>query len=306
MLATVLYGALTLQTYVYYQHYPTDRPTMKSLIAVLWIMNTFHMVLLILTLYHYLIRSFGNYEALAVSTWELRIHVFTNCFIAFLVQLFFACRVWRVSEGNRVVTGSIIFFACSALGFGSTTTIKSFSLLRFTQLPEIEWIVGMSLGSTAVCDILITMGLCYLLNRSRTHFKRTDSIINTLIAYSLCTGLLTTLFALVNLATFMAMPTNMIHLTIGFFLGKLYTNSLLATLNMRKDTRAKFGMPDIDMELRKFVPSVERTCHGCGTVASREGKPLEIFMQQTTNLHADSESLGSRSKGKEINLGQNM
>ncbi|TDL22929.1 hypothetical protein BD410DRAFT_183005 [Rickenella mellea] len=190
--ATALYGMLTLQTYIYYQHYPTDRPTLKSLIAILWLMNTFHMILLVLTLYHYLIRNFGSYEALAVTTWELNIHVFTNCFIAFLVQLFFALRVWKVSEGNRALTGLIVFFACCALGFGSTTTIKSFSLLRFSRLPQIEWIVGMSLGSTAVCDILITMGLCYLLNRSRTHFKRTDSIINTLIAYSLCTGLLTT------------------------------------------------------------------------------------------------------------------
>ncbi|TDL22930.1 hypothetical protein BD410DRAFT_183440 [Rickenella mellea] len=109
-----------------------------------------------------------------------------------------------------------------------------------------------------------------------------------------------------NVDQFLAMPTNMIHLTIGFFLGKLYTNSLLATLNMRKDTRAKLGMPDIDMELGKIVPSIDHTCRGSRTLVARDGKPLEIFMQQTTNVHGDSESLGSMSKGKNIDLGQKM
>ncbi|TDL28891.1 hypothetical protein BD410DRAFT_251162 [Rickenella mellea] len=59
--------------------------------------------------------------------------------------------------------------------------------------------IGMALGSSLACGIMISGSLCYFLNRSRTDFKRADSLSDSLIIYSLCTGLLASVAASVNL-----------------------------------------------------------------------------------------------------------
>ncbi|KDN49856.1 hypothetical protein RSAG8_01921, partial [Rhizoctonia solani AG-8 WAC10335] len=95
-----------------------------------------------------------------------------------------------------------------------------------------RWLVGGWLGAAAVCDILIVYMLSHALMTQRTGFGRTDALINKILWYTINTGLLTSLIAVTDLITFCTMD-NMIHLGFNFVLGKLYTNTLLATLNAR-------------------------------------------------------------------------
>lgn len=53
----------------------------------------------------------------------------------------------------------------------------------------------------AVSDVAIAVILIFLLQRSRTGFRRSDSVINRLILFSLNTGLLTSIDALLSLIT---------------------------------------------------------------------------------------------------------
>ncbi|TDL25586.1 hypothetical protein BD410DRAFT_800977 [Rickenella mellea] len=134
-----------------------------------------------------------------------------------------------------------------------------------------------SLSSTVACDVLIAGSLLYYLNRSRTGFKRTDSIINNLMLYSLTTGLLTSIFAIVNLVTFLTMPGNMVNISVSLFLGKLYSNSLMTILNSRAETRAKFAGNDGTVHLTDLPSNGAAIFRHSG----KETASLAVYMTHT-------------------------
>ena len=65
---------------------------------------------------------------------------------------------------------------------------------------------------SAASDVVIAASLIWLLQSSRTGFKRYDNIINRLILFSLNTGLLTSLDAIASLVTITALPTTFIYI----------------------------------------------------------------------------------------------
>ncbi|TDL25235.1 hypothetical protein BD410DRAFT_632307 [Rickenella mellea] len=240
LVSVLLFGIICLQAYNYYQKYPEDRAYVK--IAFLLVVNAINAALLSEGMYHYLIRNFANFAALG-PYWSTNVYSFLNSFITWMCQLFFAYRVWRVSHGNYFLTGGIICLTCTHLAFGTKTAITAFKTQNPGDLNNAV-LVGMTLGSALACDILITASLCFFLNTKRTGFGRTDSLINNLILYSVCTGLVTSLFAIINITVFFSMRTNLIHLGIYVLMGKLYTTSLLATLNSRDIFRGQWSRGD--------------------------------------------------------------
>jgi len=91
-------------------------------------------------------------------------------------------------------------------------------------------------------DLYLSAVLCYYLFRSRTGFQTTDTLVNTIIAYIITTGLLTSIDAVLGTAFYAVMPTNYIFMGFYFNLAKLYTNSYLALLNARQRLR-KYDRP---------------------------------------------------------------
>ncbi|KAI1783965.1 hypothetical protein LXA43DRAFT_289843 [Ganoderma leucocontextum] len=85
--------------------------------------------------------------------------------------------------------------------------------------------------------MLIVAGLCYYLHSKRTGFRSTDSIIDRLIVYAINRGVLTTMCHTAYLITTVALPKRFIDLPFGLLDGKLYCNTLLATLNAQKSLR---------------------------------------------------------------------
>lgn len=110
----------------------------------------------------------------------------------------------------------------------------------------------------AVVDVLIAASLCTLLQRSRTGFKKSDSMISKLMLFTVNTGLLTSIFAVLSLATFLAYPNTLIYVTFFFCLGRLYSNSLLASLNCRRIIR---GTDDLDGLSLSLAPATQKGTH---------------------------------------------
>ncbi|KAI5984051.1 hypothetical protein EDD15DRAFT_1811418 [Pisolithus albus] len=97
-----------------------------------------------------------------------------------------------------------------------------------------------SAATDAVAEVLITVSLCVLLYDGGFYSScpRTKRLINTLITYATNRCLLTLLVVISELAVnvdqqaFWTMGLN-------FIMGKLYTNSLLASLNAREHLRSQ-------------------------------------------------------------------
>ncbi|PIL35044.1 hypothetical protein GSI_02831 [Ganoderma sinense ZZ0214-1] len=93
-------------------------------------------------------------------------------------------------------------------------TDPDFSSLAF---PEMRLLIGLANGLSVPCDVAITAGLSYYLNSRRTGFKR------------VCQAGLAIVF--------IAFPGHLFHLPFDLLIGKLYCNTLLATLNAQKVIR---------------------------------------------------------------------
>ncbi|RDB18041.1 hypothetical protein Hypma_000871 [Hypsizygus marmoreus] len=238
IVGAVLYGVTLLQTFLYYRQYPQDSRLTKFLVFLLWVLDTAHLVLCTMSIYWYLVTNFANPLALNKTTWSMDLQTDCNGLIGLIVECFFARRVWAMS-GNILLTGVIVILACIHFGLGIVFTIKSFILIDLDKFPQLIWVTSAGLGSAAAADIIIACALCYYLTKNKTGFSRTDSLITTLIAYSLTTGLITSVIAFIAVVTFAIMPKNYVWLAFFWVLGKCYVNSFLAALNSRESLREK-------------------------------------------------------------------
>jgi len=89
----------------------------------------------------------------------------------------------------------------------------------------------------AAGDVLIAIVLCSMLQKSRTGFKKSDTMINKLIIFTMNTGLLTSFCAVASLISILAAPNTFIYIAFFFNIGRLYSNTLMATLNARQSIR---------------------------------------------------------------------
>lgn len=75
--------------------------------------------------------------------------------------------------------------------------LKSVRMESFLDLLSLDWLLKLTNSINAVTDILITAALIALLHRSRTGFRRSDNMINRLILFTVNTGALTSILAII-------------------------------------------------------------------------------------------------------------
>ncbi|KZT68549.1 hypothetical protein DAEQUDRAFT_319751 [Daedalea quercina L-15889] len=119
------------------------------------------------------------------------------------------------------------------------------------------------LGIDIACDSLIAATFIhYLYIRRQTAFprSRTNRAINLLIVYALNTCALTTIFALADLVSvsyLVYLGTNVSNV-FWFVLIRLYTCSMLSTLNSRENVRQVFEIDDtLRLSSMVFRPATE-------------------------------------------------
>ncbi|KAL5482979.1 hypothetical protein ACEPAI_9574 [Sanghuangporus weigelae] len=233
-LAMALWGASCVQTYYYYNHYPDDAPWMKSLVAVVWTLDTVHQGLITHSVYKYLITEYGNLVYLNTIVETLLVEIYFEALVVLLVQAFFILRVWRLSEKNIPLAVILVALSISSFALSVVFTVKGHQLKTFSRLKEIYALNRSINVINAVTDVSIAAALIYLLNKSRTGFRRSNHIINHLIFYSLNTGLLTSIDAIGSLVGNVVWGDTFIYIFFFVNISRLYTNSFLATLNTRK------------------------------------------------------------------------
>jgi len=240
----ILYGITSLQTYMYFIRYPKDPRWTKNIVSSLWMMDTFHIFLISHAIYHYLVLNYANPSSLESGIWSLFLSIGVNVAIAFLTQCFFIHRLHQLSGGKWWITGPILVSVLAHLCFGIETMIELFQKKDFDRLSEITYIAALPFAVLAVLsDILITVALCVLLHNSRTGFRSTNSMLNLIIVYAINRCLLTSVVAIIEMVMFVTAQETLWYLAADFVVGKLYANSLLATLNSRSALAGK-GMED--------------------------------------------------------------
>ncbi|KAH9971633.1 hypothetical protein BJV74DRAFT_990423 [Russula compacta] len=235
-----LYGVVIVQTWTYYWHdRRRDSMIMKGFIAFLLAMATVHTALCVYMLYWYLIQNFADVNNLDINMSAMESQISINSFIAFLIQLFYARRLYLMS--NSVIFPVIIVgLAVLVLILALISTVREHVLKRFSRYRPLTWSISIGLGGCSLVDILVASLMCWCLYHKRTGFARTDSILMNLMIYSICTGLLTSILATTALFIFIGSPTTITAQAFYGPLGTCYLNSLLALLNNRDLIREGF------------------------------------------------------------------
>ncbi|KAI0668074.1 hypothetical protein C8Q78DRAFT_272278 [Trametes maxima] len=170
---------------------------------------------------------------------------------------FYSCRVYLIGPGYRWLVAIAVAFMVVALGFGFAAGVEAFTSTRYiTDFAHISWLVSIAYGLAAATDVILTGALVFVLLRSRTHTRRSDSVVYTLIIYTINTGLLTSIMSVAAFIFALILPGNMIYATFSVIGAKLCANSVLAVLNSRNAIKDRFvddfTSVDIQIDLPRF------------------------------------------------------
>ncbi|KAF8590026.1 hypothetical protein K439DRAFT_1657594 [Ramaria rubella] len=256
-LTTALYGVTCVQMFIYVtsERGTKDRRSFRLFVYTLFaqlsnsLLDTGQQIMTSMGMYRYLITNYLNITSLVEQgpgspRWILNEEGIFGLIIVVLVQLYFAWRVWAFFNSSRspwkwmftVLTGALALFS-----FGSSLTVI---ILGFTQsvvsaVPgqnsTSSWILSwkLSMSSTIACDSIITGAMVASLYKSRTGLPETNNTVNILILFNVNTLVITTLFSIATLVTFLVLPNDLVYVALQFVGPKSYINSALATINSR-------------------------------------------------------------------------
>ncbi|EED84197.1 predicted protein [Postia placenta Mad-698-R] len=202
-----LYGITSLQAFFYYKQHPRDPPLIRWLVCGLWCLDSLHMALIEYAAYYYMVLNFADPFDIVKPIWSVMVMIIVSNLQPPAMEM-----EWK---GHHL-----------ALDHSRTGRIVLVDHRR-------RWSLYVGFGLEVVVDGIITVSQCLVLRRFRTGIRSTDSIISVLMVYSINTGMLTSLCAIVCLITYTVLPNMFVYFVFYFVLSKLYVNCLLANLNAR-------------------------------------------------------------------------
>ncbi|KAI0364401.1 hypothetical protein BV20DRAFT_862640 [Pilatotrama ljubarskyi] len=239
-LGLILYGLNLHQSYRYFRLYPADSRILKGLVVAVMFLETVTSIFSMHVCYDYLVTNYFKPEALLHGIWSINLFPVASGIVMLTSQSFFARRVWLVGPHFRPVVIVASVLCIGELGFFIAATSEAFIIPTFQGFRKFTWLVSTGSTMAVTADVLLTIALIVVLQRSRTGLKRTDSMIDVMITYSVNTG---GLFNLLSLLFAFIRPGDLIYIGFGIPGVKLYATTLLAALNSRQSLASRgFGI----------------------------------------------------------------
>ncbi|KAJ7470759.1 hypothetical protein FB451DRAFT_1252198 [Mycena latifolia] len=236
-----MFGLTTSQVFFYFTEYPKDSVNLKILVSVVWFLNALQAIFMCFTVYHYLISSAFNLPLLSQMIWSMSTSLMMHLMVALLVMIYFVAIIFNAASGAILRWGLIALCAVAVslhAAFGIETVVDLYKARTFFDLHQYSNIAFLPMTATQVgADIIIAASLCLVLRGRRSEFRRTKSIVNTLMIYAINRCLLTAAAALVELLALALQPDKMWYVGAEFTIVGLYTNAFLASLNSRHRIR---------------------------------------------------------------------
>ncbi|KAJ7448363.1 hypothetical protein FB451DRAFT_1567285 [Mycena latifolia] len=227
-----LMGSLLVQVYQYYGSFPKDRTTTKAIVYTLFLLELVQTGIMSYFAYTIFGSGYGNTAVFDKSALEWFPVCILGSLIAGIVQLFYAYRL-QIFSGSGIAGGAVALLAVLQIGSGIGQGVISKLATDRSNLSGKPICVTISLLSSALCDVVIAGSMTYYLKRGRLISARLKDAITRLVRYTVETGAITALVAVVQLIVFLAFPKNNFFETPSWTLGKLYSNNLLVLLNAR-------------------------------------------------------------------------
>ncbi|KAJ7778756.1 hypothetical protein DFH07DRAFT_795854 [Mycena maculata] len=256
-----LFGALLVQSYMYFLAFPKDPRLSKVVVAVVFILELVETIANSRDAIRIFGAGWGSMDALNDVGWAWITVPVLGALTASVGQLFYARRLYILS-GNVYAPGVVILVSLTQLSAGIWTgtqvyTAKEFSLVRQETLA----LTATWHAATSLCDLIIVCSTAYYLIKARRpeFMGNTNMIVSRVIKLTAETGVLCAIFALVDLYLFVTFKGTNYHLAVCTELSKVYSNSILLILNWR----AHIG--------HRHAPATNISRHICSDIAFKTG-----------------------------------
>ncbi|KAF8205091.1 hypothetical protein BJ912DRAFT_22740 [Pholiota molesta] len=285
---TYLYGLVTYQFIVYFNTKFNDRLWIKSVVVILFFLDTVHSVVAVYAGWDMCVTNYMNPSSLAFVTWTIPFTACATSVAAFVTQIFLSHRVLALTKSIPLVA---FIGTLSVLGlfFGIYAGIYCGILHEIAKFGAVGPFVICWLTFQTSADIMITASLTISLTRARTGFRRTDTIINRIIRGAIQTGLFASIFALADLFSFMFHRNTNLYAMFAYPIGRIYTNTLLDTLNARTALKT---MASEELEVSSF-----RMQHQTHTIAAATAHSIHVQKDVVTDLADGTTSIDSKYRG---------
>ncbi|CCM02694.1 uncharacterized protein FIBRA_04800 [Fibroporia radiculosa] len=236
--AAMLFGVTTVQTILYFKRYSNDPVLTRRLIFVLWLLDATHLIFIVHGIYTYTIMGDTDVSILFEPAWSFTSHVLISSLSDLTIVLYPDLEI----KPKEVVDDDIHLFGVFGVIRYCSFSIWGLCVGNYFFMPgQLSIFLYTCFISGVLADALIATLLCTFLSRRRTGFSRTDSLVRTLMIYSINTGVLTSICALLCLLLYaLQQGVNRFSFVAAYLiLPKLLLNALLASLNARRTTPEK-------------------------------------------------------------------
>ncbi|KAJ7276705.1 hypothetical protein C8J57DRAFT_1310103 [Mycena rebaudengoi] len=293
--ATALYGISVLQAYLYYRNYPADHWSLKYMVALLFLLDTLCTIFVGHSLYTYFVLNFMKPPSIhLIIPWERQSEKFLVTLITFIAQIFYARTIWKISA-NKIITFGVAVLAMVTFALGIATTVHLYQTPLATTISAVSFQVlsGLVQGLASLNDVIITVCMCYWLYQRKAGTGGwsmgdafgTEKILDKLILYAVSRGVLTAVTQFLFLVLNLALPHATYWMPFHQAVGKLYVNSVFATLNVRSTLSQK-----TDVAAATNLNFVNNTT--TGTTSGTDAL--------ATNTGVGSRTTGTRSGGTDV------
>ncbi|EPS96771.1 hypothetical protein FOMPIDRAFT_90843 [Fomitopsis schrenkii] len=253
VLSAIFQGITTMQAIFYYTTYPKDALYLKLMVAILWALDMTSISIIAYGVYTYLVTDFLDPFALLHLNWSFATEPLVSGTIAFVVHVFLAHRIWRLTDWGApialfIVVASLLPYAtvfyAAAKGLSSDGSWADVSAdLRWTA------ITGITVSSGI--DVIITVTICIQLYCSKSGISQSNRMVHLLTMYTVTTGLIPTLVCFGDMIGYFAAPHTLAYEVCQGLLA--YVNTLMATLNSRRAVR---GRGELSSLVTESIPGI--------------------------------------------------
>ncbi|KAF9067890.1 hypothetical protein BDP27DRAFT_1328217 [Rhodocollybia butyracea] len=235
-LAAMFSGLLIAQCIIYFRSVkPTDTWRMVCLVCVFLFMDLLHLILLWDATWEWFIVGRGKSPDHIPPAMGLSVVV--TGISTFFAHSVYSHRIFRFSRRNYWLTTPIMVFAALRVVAATVSTVYMVRLQSFEEFrSQTGWVFSTGLALSCAVDILISGVMTLILKQNQTNSLTLDSVISSLVLYTLETGSITAVATIASCITWACMK-NLIFLALHFIIAKLYANSVLAMLNSRQSLR---------------------------------------------------------------------
>ncbi|KAJ7488297.1 hypothetical protein FB451DRAFT_1553724 [Mycena latifolia] len=255
---SILLGMGLLQVYLYFLWYSKDNWGIKGTVILLTVLEVAQSALFFSATYTLIIDGFGNFEGLNLIPWQATTQLLLLYISTFVAQSYFSYCIYILQKRKIWFPLLIVVLSLVGLGGGVAQFILTLRVSHFTDLPSTSAATNTQAALALTCDVLITVGLCWRLNTSRTGIQSTNQLLNFLIMTAINRGVLTMVTAALNMILFLSQPGTFYFMFVLLISGKFYMNSMLAMLNTRQHAHAisQFGKSTVDhISMGSFAPA---------------------------------------------------